>query len=86
MLARVDFSAEKGAIVRRKGRVKWFDENRGVGIIRDGSGRELPVRYADIDEEGYRSLAEGERVEFDIEEDAGGIRARCVRRLPVDDD
>ena len=78
--------AEKGGLVRHKGRVKWFDDNRGVGIIRDASGRELPVRYADIDEEGYRSLSEGERVEFDINDDAGGIRAHRVRRLSVDDD
>ena len=58
----------------------------GVGIIRDASGREMPVRYADIDEEGYKSLSEGEQVEFDISDSAGGIRARRVRRLPVDDD
>lgn len=68
--------------MRYTGRVKWFDENRGTGIIRGASGRELPVHYADIDEEGYRSLSEGEAVEFDVETDAGGIRAARVRRLP----
>ena len=66
--------------MRYSGKVKWFDENRGYGIIRESAGRELPVRYADIEGEGYRSLAEGDRVEFDIIKDAGGTRASSVRR------
>ena len=71
--------------MRQTGIVKWFDDNRGCGIIRASGGRELPVRYADIEGEGYKSLAEGERVEFDISDDAGGTRALRVRGLPAGD-
>jgi CspA family cold shock protein len=72
--------------LRHNGRVKWFDENRGFGIIRESSGRELPVRYTDIEGEGYQSLAEGEPVEFHIINDAGVIRAIRVRRLHASGD
>jgi CspA family cold shock protein len=81
-----EFVPKKAVLsVRHSGRVKWFDENRGYGIIRGSEGGEFPVRYADIEEEGYKSLAEGERVEFEIIDDNGGMRAIRVNRLPAGD-
>jgi CspA family cold shock protein len=71
--------------MRHSGKVKWFDDNRGCGIIRAAGGREFPVRYADIEGEGYKSLAEGERVEFDILNVDGRARAIRVRRRPAGD-
>lgn len=73
-------------LMRHVGRIKWFDENRGYGIVRESAGREFPVRYADIEGEGYKSLSEGEQIEFDIYDDAGGVRACRVRKLPAADD
>jgi len=66
--------------------VKWFDENRGYGMIRESTGRELPVCYEDIEGEGYKSVAEGEAVEFSVIKDAKGMRACRVRRMPSGDE
>ncbi|NIM20688.1 MAG: cold shock domain-containing protein [Candidatus Latescibacteria bacterium] len=63
------------------GRVKWFDENKGFGIIKEDSGREVSVHYSDIEEDGYRSLSEGERVEFELAKSFGSLRAAKVKRL-----
>ncbi len=67
--------------MRITGKVKWFDENKGLGIIKENSGREVTVHYSDIEGEGYRSLSEGDRVEFETVESSGGFRAIKVRRL-----
>lgn len=71
---------EETAAVRVRGMVKWFDENRGCGIIRTGLGQDVSVRYPDIEGEGYRSLSEGEHVEFELVQQSGNIRAIRVRR------
>jgi CxxC-x17-CxxC domain-containing protein len=49
-----------------QGAVKWFNEAKGFGFIRDDSGEELFVHFSEIRGEGFRSLAEGQRVEFDV--------------------
>ena len=72
--------------LRTTGRVKWFDENRGFGIIKERLGREVTVHYSDIEGEGYRSLSEGDRVEFDVAKSSGGLRAVKIRRLNFNGD
>lgn len=65
------------------GRVKWFHENRGCGMIRpDTGGRDVPVHYTDIAVDGFRTLHEGERVEYELAEGPRGCRAVGVRPLP----
>jgi len=65
-----------------RGKVKWFDENRGFGVIRlVESGREITVHYKDILGEGFKVLNEGEEVELEVEETAKGARAVMVKRL-----
>jgi CxxC-x17-CxxC domain-containing protein len=49
-----------------QGAVKWFNEAKGFGFIRDDSGEELFVHFSAIRGDGFRSLAEGQRVEFDV--------------------
>jgi CspA family cold shock protein len=60
------------------GKVKWFNDAKGYGFIERSDGEDVFVHYSAITGEGYRSLAEGSTVEFDVEEDAKGPRASNV--------
>lgn len=60
------------------GKVKWFDDAKGFGFIERQDGEDVFVHYSSIAGEGYRSLAEGAEVEFDVEQDAKGPRATNV--------
>ena len=60
------------------GRVKWFNDAKGYGFIERDGGEDVFVHYSAIAGEGYRTLAEGAVVEFDIEQDAKGPRAANV--------
>ncbi len=65
-----------------RGKVKWFNENRGYGFIRrETGGKEIYVHYSDIVGEGFRTLSEGELVEFDLSDGKRGLEARNVRRV-----
>jgi CspA family cold shock protein len=64
------------------GKVKWFNETKGYGFITpDGGGRDLFCHQTQIVMEGFRTLREGQRVEFEVEEGAKGPAARQVRPL-----
>ena len=60
------------------GKVKWFNDAKGYGFIEREDGEDVFVHYSSIIGEGYRSLAEGATVDFEIEEDAKGPRASNV--------
>ena len=67
--------------MKHTGKVKWFNENKGYGfILQDGGGRDIFVHYSEIQEEGYRTLAEGETVEFELMESPKGPQAKQVIR------
>ena len=68
----------------RTGNVKWFNEIKGVGVIRDADGGEYPVHFSGIVDDGFRTLSEGEAVEFDVTAGASGERATRVRRMSGD--
>ena len=64
------------------GTVKWFSDEKGFGFITpDESGKDLFVHHSGIDGEGYSSLAEGAKVEFDSESGDKGPKAVNVRPL-----
>jgi len=60
------------------GTVKWFDDAKGFGFIEREDGEDVFVHFSAIAGEGYKSLAEGSKVEFDVEQDAKGPRAANV--------
>ncbi len=61
------------------GTVKWFNESKGYGFIEQEDGADLFVHYSSITAEGFKTLHEGDKVEFDIEESPKGPRAANVR-------
>lgn len=61
------------------GTVKWFNDSKGYGFItRDDGEKDVFVHFSDIQGEGFRSLKEGDRVEFEVREDPKGPRASNV--------
>jgi cold shock protein len=63
------------------GKVKWFNDSKGYGFIEREEGEDVFVHYSGIGGEGYRSLAEGAEVEFEVIQDPKGPRAQNVRVL-----
>lgn len=63
------------------GVVKWFNEKKGYGFITRDAGGDVFVHYSAIVGQGFRSLAEGDRVEFTVEEGQRGPSAVNVRRV-----
>ncbi|MEG6523528.1 cold shock domain-containing protein [Desulfotomaculum sp. 1211_IL3151] len=64
-----------------QGKVKWFNANKGYGFIESESGTDVFVHYSAIQSDGYRSLEEGEPVEFDIVDGTRGPQASNVIKL-----
>lgn len=67
--------------MRLTGRVKWFDAQKGYGFIEREGERDVFVHFSVIQMEGYKSLDDGEEVEFDIVESDRGPQAANVIRL-----
>ena len=66
---------------RQTGTVKWFSDQKGYGFIARDDGEDVFVHHSAIDSSGFRTLAEGERVEFTIEQGQKGPAAANVRKL-----
>ena len=64
-----------------QGTVKWFNESKGYGFIVREHGADVFVHHADIVAEGFRTLAEGDRVSFDIVEGPKGLQAKNVVKI-----
>ena len=63
---------------RETGTVKWFNSTKGFGFIERAEGKDVFVHYSAIGGTGYRSLEEGQRVEFDVVEGDKGPQAQNV--------
>lgn len=64
-----------------QGTVKWFNNSKGYGFIERSEGDDVFVHYKAIVSEGFKSLEEGDKVEFDIEEGPKGLQAANVKKL-----
>ena len=67
--------------MREKGTVKWFNGAKGYGFIQRSTGEDVFVHFSAIQEGGYRSLNEGETVEFDLTKGPKGFQAANVVRV-----
>ena len=68
-------------MTRTSGTVKWFNNTKGYGFISQPSGADVFVHYSAIQEKGYRTLREGEQVEFDVKAGPRGPQAENVVKL-----
>jgi cold shock protein len=68
-------------MTRSSGKVKWFSQEKGYGFIQQDSGPDVFVHHSQIQSNGFRTLNEGERVEFDVLEEPKGLKAQNVVRL-----
>jgi CspA family cold shock protein len=66
--------------MRLTGNVKWFDNKKGYGFIEQEEGDDVFVHYSAVEEEGFKSLEEGQEVEFEIVEGERGPQAENVTK------
>ncbi len=64
-----------------EGTVKWINDGKGCGFIEQDGGKDVFVHHTAIQADGFKSLAEGERVSFDVEEGQKGPAAKNVVKL-----
>ena len=64
-----------------KGTVKWFSNQKGYGFISDENGKDVFVHYSGLAGDGFKSLDEGQKVEFDVQDGAKGPQAVNVVKL-----
>ena len=72
-------------MAKYKGVVKWFNNAKGYGFLGRDDGADVFVNYSAIKSDGYKSLNEGDEVEFDIVEGQKGQQAEAVTRLKHND-
>lgn len=63
------------------GKVKWFDAKKGFGFIEQEGGGDVFVHYSNIGGDGFKTLEDGEKVEFEVVEGAKGLQAQKVNRI-----
>ena len=63
------------------GTVKWFNEAKGFGFIAQSDGDDVFVHYSAIEGDGFKSLADGDRVQFEVMSGPKGLSAKNVRKM-----
>jgi CspA family cold shock protein len=64
-----------------QGIVKWFNDRKGYGFISQDDGNDVFVHFSSIEASGYKTLSEGDKVDFEIEESDRGPEAKHVKKL-----
>jgi CspA family cold shock protein len=65
----------------KTGRVKWFNESKGYGFIEQDDGEDVFVHYSAIQGDGFKTLAEGQQVEFEVVRGEKGLQAAKVVKV-----
>ena len=63
-----------------QGTVKWFNDSKGFGFIEQEDGEDVFVHFSAVQGEGFKTLAEGDRVEFEIQQGPKGLQAANVMK------
>jgi CspA family cold shock protein len=63
------------------GTVKWFNDKKGYGFIEQNDGGDIFVHYSAINMDGYKTLTEGDRVAFEVEQSTRGPAAKNVKKV-----
>jgi len=66
-----------------RGKVKWFNDQKGFGFIEQEGGDDVFVHYSSIAGDGFKTLAEGDEVEFELTQGPKGAKAENVTRLQI---
>ncbi|PLX17977.1 MAG: cold-shock protein [Candidatus Muiribacterium halophilum] len=64
-----------------KGTVKWFNDKKGFGFLTTEEGSDVFVHFSAIQDDGFKSLDEGQEVEFEVEDGPKGPQARNVKKI-----
>jgi CspA family cold shock protein len=64
-----------------KGTVKWFNDSKGFGFIERENGEDVFVHFSAIESDGFKSLAEGDKVSFEVVKGPKGLQAANVRKI-----
>jgi cold shock protein len=64
-----------------RGKIKWFNDAKGYGFIEQDSGEDVFVHFSAIQMDGFKTLAEGQDVEFEVQSGAKGLHATNVTRV-----
>jgi len=64
-----------------KGKVKWFNESKGFGFIEQEGGNDVFVHYSAIEGDGFKTLVEGDEVEFEVVDSPKGLQASKVNKV-----
>lgn len=64
-----------------QGKIKWFNSKKGFGFIEQETGEDVFVHYSAIEMSGFRTLSEGEQVQFEIEQNDKGLSAKKVVKV-----
>jgi len=67
--------------MKEKGTVKWFNDAKGYGFIQSESGQDVFVHHSSIQQEGFKSLSEGQAVEFTVTKGPKGLQAQDVVKI-----
>jgi CspA family cold shock protein len=71
-------SEQGNAVSKEQGTVKWFNASKGYGFIQRQSGEDVFVHFSAIQSDGYKSLNEGQKVEFEVKQGPKGLQAENV--------
>jgi len=64
-----------------RGTVKWFNEEKGFGFIAQENGEDVFVHFSSIEGQGFKTLADGDAVEFEVTQGPKGLSAKNVRKV-----